>query len=59
MTIKDWWTKYIEKRTYADVPGSEEYKMSKSYASEWAMSGYINHGDAFEDGCINWFRKSK
>ena len=53
-----WWKIYSERRTPAEELGpKEDREMEESSISEYESYGSINHGDAFWDGMINWFRK--
>jgi hypothetical protein len=53
-----WWKTYSERRTPAeDLGPREDREMDESEISEYESYGSINHGDAFWDGMINWFRK--
>ena len=53
-----WWEIYSGRRTPAEDLGSkEDREMDESDVEDHKRYGSINHGDAFWDGMINWFRK--
>ncbi len=64
MTQNDWWDElekrrtnvYPKKRVFVDDEESME-ELDKEHFAEHRDYGSINHGSAFYDGMINWFRK--
>lgn len=59
ITASRWWEIYAERKMPVDEdPGPrEDREMEQSDTDEHKRYGSINHGDAFWDGMINWFRK--
>jgi len=62
MTQKQWWDELEKRQTkitpkYIDEEDNDDIKIEKQYFEESKDYGIINHGDAFYDGMINWFRK--
>ena len=62
MSSKQWWDELEKRQTnitpkYIDEEDSDDIKIEKQYFEESKDYGIINHGDAFYDGMIKWFRK--
>ena len=62
MSSKQWWDELEKRQTnitpkHIDEEDSDDIKIEKQYFEESKDYGIINHGDAFYDGMIKWFRK--
>ncbi len=56
---KDWWRLYSERKYPVDINAysKETMEIEKNDDNYDRSNATINHGDAFWDGMINWFRK--
>lgn len=62
MSSKQWWDELEKRQTNItpkeiDEEDDDDIKIEKQYFEESKDYGIINHGDAFYDGMIKWFRK--
>lgn len=56
---KDWWEELAKKKHKHTIPDKEWDEIEKEDDEETRSAGYINWGDAFSDGHIDWFRKTE
>jgi hypothetical protein len=61
MSESEWWEELKKRKTNIkpnDYKKNDDDEFDdESFEEDRRFSSYINHGDAFWDGMINWFRK--
>ena len=57
MSKEEWWRELDRRESKVTKFSDDDKEMDEMYKQESRDEGYINWGDAFEDGNIYWFRK--